>query len=479
MDSDESSNTDTSPKPISVDRDFCFGNNADPTIARTKAALKHFSTHFPAIIKLDTSTPIFLDANVLLNYYGMASSEKKKLISFFGKNKSRLRLTNQVQKEYLANRVTVIKNDLFAPLGVLGSVLRKGRDSAINAYRSSLDGHKKILEKDYPSIWNKLKDAELALIQAVDIEDTVVELEASVLSTTSSYKEITIADEMLDACSEFEVTPTLSNTEVTFLENLFDELQSKFLAAGTSSRQGLTFPGQGDIKSKAYPYGDFFIFHEILKFMKDNDTDAIFLTNEKSKGDWMDSARAPHLHYIETAYANTGHILFILNAEEPLALSMENIHDQQVDSPLERESPVKTKKAGQTYGFLYGDGDEGSNVFFHKSSFVDPEEFDVLKNQDYVRFNLTTDEEGRRIANNLRMVSYDLDSSPYVQKGSLVSKSHRFGSARTESGDPYIFNNIVVEPKGSFNQISVGDAVEFIVGLNFSGHPIIRALRKV
>jgi len=469
----------TAPSQVSIDKDFCFDSGGDPTIARTKAALEHFSTHFPKMVVLDTTAPIFLDANVLLSYYGMASSEKKKLIAFLRQNLQRLRLTNQIQKEYLSNRVTVIKNDLFAPLSALGSDLRKSRDLAVNGFRSSLENSKKILEKDYPAIWEKLKAAECELAKAIDIEATVQELEDSVKTTTSSYKEITIVDEMLDACSKLTVTPALSDTEIKFLEGLFDELQTKYSAARATNKAGLTFPGQGDVKSKEYPYGDFFIFHEILRYMKLNDTDAVFLTNEKSKGDWLDSSRTPHLHYIETAYANTGRILFILHAEEPLRLSMENIHDQQLDLPFERESPVRNKKPGETYGFLYGGGDATNNVFFHKSSFVDQLEFDSLRNQNYVRFNLVVTDEGRHVAENVRVVRYDLDQSPDVQSGAVLTLTERFGTVQTASGQSFIFNNIVVEPKESFSQIALGDSVKFLVGLNFDGDPIIRALRKV
>ena len=465
--------------PISIDKDFCFSSGGDSTICRTKAALEQFSTMFPKVVKLDTRAPIFLDANVLLSYYGMASSEKAKLISFLRQNLQRLHLTNQVQKEYLSNRVSVIKSDLFAPLSALGSDLRKGRDSAVNAFRSSLEGSKRILEKDYPAIWEKLKATEAALEKAVDIESTVVELEASVKSTSSSYKEITIVDDMLDACSKLPVTPALSEAEVKFLEKLFDELQGNYSTARVTSKAALSFPGQGDVKGKEYPYGDFFIFHEILKFMKMNDTDAIFLTNEKSKGDWMDSSRTPHLHYIETAYANTGHVLFILHAEEPLRLSMENIHDLQPQSPIERESPVYYKKPGESYGFLYGDGDDRTNVFFHRSNFVDPSEFDTLKNQDCVRFNLVIGGDGRRVAEKLRVMRYDLNLSPDVQSGKVHTLGKRIGSVQDASSNRLIFNVMNVEQKGGNGQIAVGDSVEFLVGLNFDGDSIVRALRKV
>jgi cold shock CspA family protein len=465
--------------PISIDKDFCFNSGGDSTISRTKAALEHFSTKFSKVVKLDTKAPIFLDANVLLSYYGMASSEKAKLIAFLRQNQQRLHLTNQVQKEYLANRVSVIKSDLFAPLSTLGSDLRKGRDSAVNAFRSSLEGSKRILEKDYPVIWEKLKATEAALAEAVDIESTVVELEASVKSTTSSYKEITIVDDMLDACSKLPVTTALSETEVTFLEKLFDELQGNYSTARATSKAALSFPGQGDVKGKEYPYGDFFIFHEIMKFMKLNHTDAVFLTNEKSKGDWMDSTRTPHLHYIETAYANTGHVLFILHAEEPLRLSMENIHDLQPYAPIERESPVFNKKPGENYGFLYGEGDDKTNVFFHRNSFVDPSEFDTLKNQDYVRFNLVIKDDGRRVAETLRVMRYDLSSSSDVRSGRVHVLTKRYGSLLDSSDNMFIFNFMNVEPKGADEEIAVGDAVEFLVGLNFDGDPIVRSLRKV
>ncbi|TOQ00523.1 hypothetical protein CGH03_23825, partial [Vibrio parahaemolyticus] len=55
-------------------------------IETSAQALKVYSEGFQEALELK-NIAIFLDTNVLISYYGMASSEKKKLIAFLKQNK--------------------------------------------------------------------------------------------------------------------------------------------------------------------------------------------------------------------------------------------------------------------------------------------------------------------------------------------------------------------------------------------------------
>ena len=456
---------------------FCFTANLPRTIHGSVSALEYFTRNFDSVTALKGDMPIFLDTNILLSYYGMAASEKAKLIGFFRQNKSKLHLTNQVQNEYLSNREKIIAKDLFAPLNNLTDDLSNACVKITNEFTAQLNKSKRILSNDYPDVWTKLQKASDALPNMLAAEGALDELKKLLSETTKDYKDITFSDDLLRACGQFNILEPLSSDEISYMEKLFDQLNDEQKLASDAKRPFPPFPGQGDIRGKDYPYGDFIIFHEILKFMKQHDKDAVFLTNEKSKGDWMGADRNPHTYYIELAHALTGKMLFILHAEGPLKLSMENIHGKvNFDPMIVRESPVLNISHAKHYGFVYGRPNE-DGLFFHKSSFFNAEDFERLQNQEYLRFKIG-DREGRPYIIDAFPVSYDLGRDPAsIRQGVITSLSKRYGGV-TSGEYTSVFNAVAIEKGDDFSAYKVGDNVEFIEGLNFEGEPIIRKIRR-
>ncbi|PVV55718.1 PIN-like domain-containing protein, partial [Chryseobacterium sp. HMWF035] len=100
------------------------------------------------------------------------------------------------------------------------------------------------------------------------------------------------------------------------------------------------FPGLGDIKDKPDdPYGDFIIYHEMMKYMLSKNTEIIFLTFDNTKGDWMSKSKAPYIHYVENMYINTNEIIYILDAERIL----EQILNVEIDSLIPLQKSVNTE----------------------------------------------------------------------------------------------------------------------------------------
>ena len=94
------------------------------------------------------------------------------------------------------------------------------------------------------------------------------------------------------------------------------------------------FPGVADLLEKEEnEHADYIIFHEIMKFMEEKNTDAIFLTFDTTKGDWMKGDKHPLLHYVHNCYLNTGKLLFILDADrtlnDVLKISIEPLLDEE------------------------------------------------------------------------------------------------------------------------------------------------------
>jgi predicted nucleic acid-binding protein len=269
---------------------------------------------------------IFLDTNVLLSYYGMSKVEKTNLLTVLRKNKDRIYLPYQVQVEFMNNRLGAIKKDLFNPLKKIHSDFENTCKSVTNDYDSYLKSKQNILVNDYPEIWKELNDIKVKLEKLMNNNALLSKVKEAVNSTTETHKNIVVTDEMLDICSEFNLLEELATDEVEYIEKQFDELSVLYKEAKEAEKSKLVFPGSGDIAGKTNPYGDFIIYHELLKYMAENDTDALFLTNEVSKDDWMQRDKTPIIHYIEKSYLLTNHIMFIVHAEKPLQVSFENIH---------------------------------------------------------------------------------------------------------------------------------------------------------
>jgi cold shock CspA family protein len=456
---------------------FCFSPTLTRTIRTSVAALEEFTRNFDNAVGLKIDIPIFLDTNVLLSYYGMAASEKEKLIGFFRQHKLKLNLTNQVQNEYLSNREKIIANELFSPLNNLANDLVNACERVKNDFSAQINKSKRILSKDYPEVWDKLQKTQENLQKVLEADGALIELRQLLSETTKDYKDITFSDDLLRVCAQLHILEPLDKEELNFIEALFDQLSGQQKIASDEKRTFPPFPGQGDIRGKDYPYGDFIIFHEILKFMKENNKDAIFLTNEKSKGDWMGDDRSPHTHYIELAYALTGKMLFILNAEGPLKLSMENIHGKvNFDPATPRESPVMNIWHQKHYGFVYGRPNE-EGIFFHHKSFNQLSDFENLQNQDYIRFRIS-ERDGKPYIVEAYPVSYDWGrDAADIKLGTISSLSRRYGGVRAEDKD-FVFNAVAVDKNDDFSKYKTGDEVQFLVGMNIEGEPLIRKVRR-
>jgi len=94
--------------------------------------------------------------------------------------------------------------------------------------------------------------------------------------------------------------------------------------------------------------GDFIIFHEIMKYMKEHNTSVVFLTNDKKK-DWFEidenNKRQPQINYIESTYNNTQKFNYILEADRTLS-SLLNIHIESNTfmKNIEKENEILKKQ---------------------------------------------------------------------------------------------------------------------------------------
>ncbi|PJZ23891.1 hypothetical protein CH352_18770 [Leptospira hartskeerlii] len=277
-----------------------------------KKSLDQYFNRIDNVLSNTVDFPIILDANVLLQMYRLSFKARSKLSSFIKDNSKRIFITKQIQKEFLRNREEVV--DYFYLEGT-NSLIDNFQKNCINSVKSFLNENKTILI-DYEDIEKKIKKL------SKDFEAIVPSLQEKVSETVKKHKAAKHQDEYLTIYSSLSIIDVLKEDDVKVVKDEFDSLKkdlkddahvSKEL---NKSKSYYIFPGMGDILKKPDdPYGDFIIFHEVLEFMRNEATDAIFLTYDSSKGDWLKQSKEPHLHYIESVFLATSKSLYILDAE--------------------------------------------------------------------------------------------------------------------------------------------------------------------
>ncbi|MFD1770866.1 PIN-like domain-containing protein [Sphingobacterium suaedae] len=273
---------------------------------------KKYVSGFQNAIELKGKYPIFLDTNVLLRYYSISFTARKKLFDFLMNVSKRIFITGQVQKEFLRNREEVI-SQYFKQ--VSEKIPSDFNTDIVNKMQNFIDQHKTVL-KDYPYMEEGLNTHKKHL------EDLLSKLNEETEERRKKYNSLVWNDDFLNLIETFSLLPELEPDKVKSLHSSFDQLRKKTESANLETllnKPGEVFPGLCDIKKKPDdPYGDYIIYHEIMAYLKDHNTDAVFLTFDTTKGDWMSRSKTPHMHYVYNMYLNTNQILYIVDADRTL-----------------------------------------------------------------------------------------------------------------------------------------------------------------
>lgn len=298
-------------KPITKDNNY-FSKRNISSISDYKQCLERFSSNFENEVSLNTKTLIFLDTNVLLRYYSISFTAREKLFDFIKTNSKRIVLSSQVQYEFIKNREDVIQR-FFEQ--VTNKIPKDFNSDVMNKMNNFLEQHKIVL-KDYPFVETGITK------QKDDLEELLQKLNETAEQKRKEHVDLIVKDKFLDLLATCISYDSLSNDELELIRKDFDVLGKAISPENMDSmlnKPYSVFPGLGDIKNKPEdPYGDYIIFHEMMKYMLNQKLDVVFLTFDNTKGDWMTKTRSPHLHYTQNMYANTGQILYILDAERTL-----------------------------------------------------------------------------------------------------------------------------------------------------------------
>ncbi len=307
-------------KEQQIEVGFSYASQMDKGSSEIRqSCVAHYKKHFETARQLDDKHRIFLDANVLLGYYQLPIEARRKLWQFLESNKDRIYLCDQVQVEFSQHRAAVMKHYQAKLVLESPTAYQKEVRPLIEDF---LEQNDDVLAA-YPSFKEELKgvyENSEAILQHLKTWGT---------EKIEQCKKQFLQDDILELIPELQQLPRLKLEEYRLLRQEFDQLRTAAetfqpgdkaasIDAYLYKQPSRIFPGVADIKKKPKAYGDYYIFHEIIKWIANNPQDApvIFLTNDVTKKDWVDSDKRAYFHYLENMYLNTEDVFYILHAED-------------------------------------------------------------------------------------------------------------------------------------------------------------------
>lgn len=345
---------------LEIDDNFCFcyenGNSQ-----QCQDAYRYYKQNDPGNFDdwgYDNQTVIFLDTNVLLETYFLSKFEKASVVKFITNNKNRIVISSQVDKEYQKHRLEFISgyDKKLTQLnkdtkGIIESSLKSLNGEPICKIKGLSNNH--LLKFDFSDDFQTLKNI---LDEMQTYLDCLKEEREKLVSRLKNFQEcmnnrlkpetsdasMYMEDELLMAIAQCTILPPLSEQELKYIKEKYDECLSIFEQKKTDviGRYRFAFPGCGDRKKEEkegrLKESDMVIYHEMLKYMKQNDKNIIFLTFDLAKGDWTPGKayNDVFLHYIENQFLKTGHVVYIKSGDElPLMFDNESEHvDEDSDN---------------------------------------------------------------------------------------------------------------------------------------------------
>lgn len=355
-------------EPKAISEEFCF-RTRPKSVVKAKEALALYKK---GILEKDrwleehSAQPFFLDTCVLLNLYDISSVERDAFVQFIQKNRQRMIIPSQVEREYMRHRIPRIRGFKGRVAGIKTEVLGFV-DKLLKSHENIKGGlsgvlNRNIVKYGMPNVTAQFKGLleQMEQSEAVrdqqkkykEFRDSVVAFIHEECDKSCKDADFEYEDPILEAISETIVLPSLSPEEKDFIVELYKRLRKAYEEKDSDSSRGdITFPGSGDDTKpvdgpieESVAWGDLYIYHEILNYMRIMNTDAVFLTRDVTKEDWLKKDKNPYVHYIINAYEMTGHLMYILDADDYIPLSFDSIAEELEDcDEIPESAPVPTQ----------------------------------------------------------------------------------------------------------------------------------------
>lgn len=306
---------------LQIGAEFSYGAKLNQRTATLREdCLNRYQAHIETVEQLDAAHPVFLDANVLLGYYQLPIAARQKLYQFLDENKARIYICDQVRREFLKH-----KNHVARTYAKHLQVLRRPtpyQQEVPTWIADFLEDNDDVLAA-YPDFKKDLEGVQS------NSQSILKQLERFSKDRFLRCRAQLLEQDIADLLPDFQLLPSLNKEEFNFLRQEFNALKQEVeqhekgnfptvVDAYLYQFPNNMFPGIGDIKKKPKaPYGDYFIFHEIMKWVAIHQPElpVVFLTNDVTKSDWLNREQRPYIRYLENMYLNAADIFYILHAE--------------------------------------------------------------------------------------------------------------------------------------------------------------------
>ena len=292
-----------------------------------------FSWYFPPdekeLSEIWKKGQLTIDANVLLDLYRYHENTRNSLISALETFKGRLWLSHQAATEFFRNRNKVIFSANKGFKQASDEILKIRR-----AAQSSADQLK----------GNRIIPAEIsdALIKALE------------LALDNSDKSI---NEAGNAFPDYlNNDPIMDNLVLMFDDAIgesFKEEDLKSLRIEAEARKKKNIPPGylDEDKDGDRPYGDFFLWRQILEYSKNTKSPVIFVTSER-KDDWWEKHSgqiiSPRQELLKEAHDYTGQRVIVYQTDRFLHFVAEHTGSKIDQSAVEEIQEVASIRAGAT-----------------------------------------------------------------------------------------------------------------------------------
>ncbi|MFK7798375.1 MAG: PIN-like domain-containing protein [Aureispira sp.] len=257
--------------------------------------------------------PVFLDTNVLLGYYQMPLAARPLFIQWLQEHNCYV--PDQVQREFKRHSKALQRTHrrhLQPPIPP--KKLSHAKEELVHYLQQQVQ-----LLNDYPS-WKQTLKA--LLVEAQHIEQQVEAYNQQFLKQGHDLLR------QANATTPIQLLQPLAAIQKRAYKHLKKEFDQAAAQAIQENNKGFgdavsayqyrypnqVFPGLGDVLGKQKnPYGDYFIYHEILKWAAQDkgSSPVFFLTDDSTKKDWLDARGAPYPHYQQHFMEQTGRVLHI------------------------------------------------------------------------------------------------------------------------------------------------------------------------
>lgn len=350
---------------LTINESFCFDFRSGNIGIKTSAK-KFYEEHRRETDNWwqpESKIPLFIDTNFLLESYSYPKEVRNLFINFLKINKERIYIVDQVDEEFQRKRPNFVQNYTKCITDQYKCVNSFLQDCNITGYCDSLIIKLENLKKN-PYIRTDFSQ------YVTGIEETIARIKEWAIATKTPsetlYNEVneklqefakdlqtattTQLDdkELIDAISACEFCEKLSDQEKTFIIDLYGrchEVREKMKNRPDHIDLSMfVFPGLGDLgkeKDGKQKEGDFILYHEMLKGIKQLDKNIIFISSDVKKGDNVTENKEPYDHYITNCFTLTKHVYYLVDGKSlPLTSVQPPLSDTDYDEADEDSGDV-------------------------------------------------------------------------------------------------------------------------------------------